>query len=443
MKDYTIHPSLRRKMPVIDYGKGVYLYDKDGNRYLDGCGGAMTASIGHAVPEIVEAMREQASKITFAYRFQFTSEPAQKLSSMIAEMAPGSVNWSFYANSGSEATELAIKMARKYFLDKGQPSKYWIISRWTSYHGITLGALSLSGNIRRRFRYTPLLHNFPDMYPPYCYNCLFEKTYPECNCYCARQLEHVIHQITPEYVAGFISEPLIGASGAAIYGPPEYYKIIREICDEYDVLLIADEVITGFGRTGKNFGIEHWDVEPDIICFGKGVSAGYTPLSGITVSDEIYNTIKEGSGTFAPGHTLASNPLSTAVGYRVLQYIKEHNLVEASREKGEYLKKRFEELMEKHPMIGEVRGKGLMLGIEFVKDREKKVFFEAAEGATEAVVKGCFDNGLIIYPAKGAYNGVKGDSILITPPLVINKEEMDEMVEILDKVIGEAESKLL
>jgi len=443
VKDFTIHPNLNRQMPVIDYGKGSYLYDKSGKKYLDGCGGAMTAALGHAVPEIIEAMKEQAEKICFAYRFQFTSEPAQKLSEAIAKLAPGSLNWSFYSNSGSEATELALKMARKYWLDKGKESKYWVISRWASYHGITLGALSLSGNIRRRMRFEPMLHKFPQMNPPYCYNCLLEKTYPDCGVYCARQLEHVIQQIGSQYVAAFISEPFIGASGAAISGPPEYYKIIREICYKYGVLMISDEVITGFGRTGKNFGIEHFGVEPDIIAFGKGVSAGYVPLSGITITDEVYNTIKNGSGTWAPGHTLGANPLATAVGYRVVKYIMDNNLVEASREKGEYLKGKFLKLQEKHPMIGEVRGKGLMLGIEFIKDRNNKVFFKAKEGATETIIRKCTENGLIIYPAKGAFNGVMGDSILITPPLNISMDEMDEMVSILDYVIIEAEKELL
>lgn len=442
MKDYTIHPSLKKKMPVVDYGKGVYLYDKEGKRYLDGCSGAMTASIGHAVPEIIQAMKEQAEKVCFAYRFQFTSEPTQKLSAAIAEMAPGSLNWSFYSNSGSEATELAFKMARKYWLSRGEDTKYWIISRQTSYHGITLGALSMSGNIRRRMRYEPILHKFPMLQPPYCAHCVFKKTYPECDVYCARQLEDIILQLTPKYVSAFIFEPMIGASGAAIYPPPEYNKIIREICDKYDVLMIADEVITGFGRTGKNFGVEHWGVEPDIICFGKGVSGGYVPLSGITVSDKVYNTLKEGLGTFAAGHTLSGNPLATAVGYSVVKYIKDNNLVEASRVKGEFLLAEFKKLKEKHPLMGEVRGKGLMLGIDFINPKTG-TFFDAKAGVTEKVVNYSFANGLIVYASKGAINGALGDAILVTPPLVINEEEMKELVAILDKVIGEVEKELL
>lgn len=442
MQDYTIHPNLKKKMPIVDYGKGVYLYDKEGKKYLDGCSGAMTASIGHAVPEIIEAMKEQAQKICFAYRFQFTSEPAQKLSAIIAEMAPGTLNWSFYSNSGSEATELAIKMARKYWLSKGKDTKYWIISRHTSYHGITLGALSMSGNYRRRMRYEPILHKFPMLQPPYCSRCLLKKTYPECDVYCARQLEDIILQISPQYVSAVILEPIVGASGAAIYPPPEYYGIIREICNKYDVLMIADEVITGFGRTGKNFAMEHWSVEPDIMCFGKGVSGGYVPLSGITVTDKVYNTLKEGLGTFAAGHTLSGNPLATAVGYSVVKYIKDNNLVEASRVKGEFLLNQLIKLKEKHPLIGEVRGKGLMLGIDFINPKTGD-FYDAKMGITEKIVNYSFNNGLIVYASKGAINGVLGDAVLITPPLVINENEMLELVGILDEVIKEVEKELL
>ena len=294
------------------YGKGVYLYDLEGKKYLDACSGAVTANIGHGVAEIIEAIRKQADKVSFVYRSQFTSEPAEKLAQKIANLAEGDLNWSFFVNSGSEATETAMKIAIQHWQEKGIGSKYKILSRWVSYHGITLGALSMSGHKNRRERFVPLLEDFPTVHPPYCYRCPFNKTIKNCGYLCAHELETTIKRIGAEHIAAFIAEPVIGAAGAAITPPPEYFNIIKEICDRNNILLIADEVMTGFGRTGTMFAFEQWGIVPDIVALGKGMGAGYTPIAATLVSDHVMEPILQGSKVVMSGHTLSANPQSCA-----------------------------------------------------------------------------------------------------------------------------------
>ncbi|HEY2421404.1 MAG TPA: aminotransferase class III-fold pyridoxal phosphate-dependent enzyme, partial [Neobacillus sp.] len=253
---------------MVAYGKGVYLYDMEGKKYLDAASGAVTANIGHGVTEIIEAMNEQAKKVSFVYRSQFTSEAAEMLANKIAEMAPGDLNWCFFVNSGSEATETAMKMAIQYWQEKGIQTKTKIVSRWVSYHGITMGALSMSGHPSRRARFVPLLEDFPVINPPYCYHCPYKLEAPDCGYLCAHELETMINRIGAEKIAAFIAEPIIGAAGGAIAPPKDYFKIIKEICEKHDILFIADEVMTGFGRTGTMLATEQWGITPDIVALG-------------------------------------------------------------------------------------------------------------------------------------------------------------------------------
>lgn len=439
---YVFNAIMKKDLPKIVRGEGVYLYDEEGKRYLDGSAGPMCVSVGHCIPEIVEAMYEQAKKLCFTYRIQFKNDPIEKLAEKVAQWAPGNLNRAFFVNSGSEANEMALKLARSYWLEKGKPSKTMIISRWSSYHGSTIGALSMSGHVARRREYFPYLHLFPQVVPPYCYQCPFGKEYPGCGCMCAKQLEDVINRIGPNNIAAFIAEPIVAAAAAGVYGPPEYYKMVREICDRYEILFIADEVVTGFGRTGETFAMKHWGVVPDIITFGKGISSGFTPLAGFVAGDHIYETIKNGSGLFLTGHTFAGNPLSTAIGCSVLSYMEEHNLVEGAREKGKYLEKKLNELMDKYDIVGDVRGKGLMWGVEFVEDRETHKPFDASKNVTGRIVGYSKGNGLVVFASQGAINGVAGDSILITPPLIITCEQIDELVSLLEKSIRQLMDKL-
>lgn len=288
---FLIKPMLDEKYPTIDHGKGVYLVDDDGKKYLDAASGAVTANIGHGVEEIIEAMQVQAKKVSFVYRSQFTSEPAEKLAKKIAEWTPGELNWSFFVNSGSEATETAMKMAIQYWQEKGIQSKTKVLSRWVSYHGITMGALSMSGHPGRRARFVPLLEDLPAINPPYCYRCPYKLEAPSCGYLCAQELETAIKRIGADKIAAFIAEPIIGAAGGAIAPPKDYFKIIKEICDHNEILFIADEVMTGFGRTGTMLACEQWGVVPDIIALGKGMGAGYAPIAAAVASEKVMEPI--------------------------------------------------------------------------------------------------------------------------------------------------------
>ncbi|HEU5140281.1 MAG TPA: aspartate aminotransferase family protein [Bacillales bacterium] len=439
---HLIKPILGTEYPEISHGKGVYLYDTNGKKYLDGSSGAMTAAIGHGVEEMADAMHEQAKKISYVFRGQFTSEPAEKLAETLAREAPGDLDWAFFVNSGSEATEIALKIAVQYWQERGRPEKNRILSRWMSYHGVTLGALSMSGNVIRRQRFEALLNDFPGALPPYCYRCPFNQTYPSCGLACANDIETAIQKVGAENIAAFIFEPIIGASGGAIVPQADYYKRVKEICDKYEILTIADEVVTGLGRTGKMFAMDHWDVQPDLMTLGKGLGGGCAPIGAAMVSDRVIDTIKNGSKMMMAGHTLSANPQSTATGLAAMNYLKKHHLPENAAYQGEVLRKGLEELEKKYPMIGNVRGKGLLRGIEFVADKETKQPFDLRSEVTNRVIKKGYEKGLILYNAAGGLNGTGGDAILLTPPLVINTVEVQELLTLLDEVIHEISVEL-
>ncbi|MFE4352105.1 aspartate aminotransferase family protein [Peribacillus butanolivorans] len=439
-RNHLIKPILDHNYPTVSHGKGIYLYDTDGKQYIDGSSGAVTASIGHGVLDVVEAMTEQASKVSFAYRSHFTSEAAETLAEKLSELAPGDLNWSFFVNSGSEATETAMKIAIQHWQEKGFERKNRIVSRWTSYHGITMGALSMSGHVPRRKRFVPLLEDFPSISAPYCYRCPYESS--GCKLQCANELETSIQRLGSENIAAFIAEPIIGASAGAVTPPDGYYQRIKEICERYDILFIADEVMTGIGRTGKMFAMEHWGVTPDIIALGKGMSAGYTPIAATLVSDRVMEPILKGSKSIMAGHTYSANPLSAAVSLEVLAYIERMNLVQAAEEKGQYLLEKLHGLAERFDIIGDVRGKGLLLGLEFVSNRSSKTPFDLQDGITTRIVNKAFEKGLLIYPASGAIEGIAGDAVIISPPLVITNEEIDSLVKILEASVEELQHEL-
>lgn len=437
MESHVLHPYLNRKLATAVKGEGIYLYDSEGKRYIDGSSGAMTANLGHGLKEVTQRIKEQLDTLSFTYRTQFTNLPMEELSGKIAALAPGELNKVHYVNSGSEATELALKLAKSYWQEQGKNYKKMIISRWGSYHGSTMGALSMTGNVGRRLAYQAYLEKYPQVDTPFCYHCPYEKEYPACDLYCARELEKVIGKVGAENVSAFISEPIVGASGAGITPPDDYFPLIQDICKRNNILFILDEVITGFGRTGEHFACDHWQVEPDIIVFGKGVSAGYGPLAGVITRDSIHQVIKNGSGEFTTGHTFGGNPLSCAAGCSVLDYMEKHDIVRQVKEKGLYLKKKLMEHQADTPLMADVRGKGLLLGIELMKDRKRKLLFEPEEKMTEKVVESCFSRGLVVYPSSRFINGVKGDSILLSPPLTITCEELDALVEILTDAMKE------
>ncbi|PEJ59605.1 aspartate aminotransferase family protein [Bacillus sp. AFS002410] len=427
-RDYLIKPLLGQHYPMISHGEGVYLIDKDGNRYIDGSSGAITVGIGHGVEEIINVMTEQAKQVSFVYRSQFTSEPAEKLAKKLSEITQGDLNWTFFVNSGTEATETAMKLAIQHYQEKGKKGKNKILSRWMSYHGITIGALSMSGHPLRRQRFVPILEDYPSVSPPYCYRCPFNLEHPSCDLACASELETAIDRIGPEHIAAFIAEPIIGAAGGAIVPSKGYYQRIKAICEKYDILLISDEVMTGLGRTGKMFAMEHWGVQPDIVTLGKGLTSGYTPMAATIASDRVIEPIMQGSKLVMSGHTFSANPLSAAVSLAVIEYVEKHNLVQAAEEKGNYLMDKLQGLKEKFSIIGDVRGKGLLIGIEFISNIKSSAFIQKV-----------MNKGLLLYPSVAGKNGKEDSAFMIAPPLTITYGELDELLQILTESLTELE----
>jgi adenosylmethionine-8-amino-7-oxononanoate aminotransferase len=439
----VIYRDLRREYPVIVRGEGVYLWDAEGRRYLDGSGGSSAVtSIGHGVKEIAEAMAAQAAKVAFVPMHMFTSEPLAALAEAVAKFAPAGLNRVWFVSGGSEATENAAKFARQYWLERGQPSKSIVIGRWQSFHGNTFGALGFGGHTYRRRKYVPMFSEGSHLPPMYCYRCHFNLTYPACETYCASYLERLIRMQGPENVAAFIAEPVVGAALGAVPPVPEYFPKIREICDRNEVLFIADEVMTGFGRTGANFALDHWGVVPDLIATAKGISGGYIPLGAVIVRDEIMAAFERNRSSFVGGHTYTGHPVAAAVGLAVLRYIQEHDLVRNARDTGAYLLAGLERLRDRHPIVGEVRGLGLMVGLELVADRATRAPFPPEREMARAVALEAVDRGLVSYPGQGSVDGVMGDHLKFTPPLVLTREQADELVGMLDGAIGAVEARL-
>ena len=427
--------------PTISHGKGVFLYDSSGKDYLDASSGAVAANIGHGVAEIKDAMLEQASRVSFVYRSQFTSEAAEHLADKITALTKEKLSYSFFVNSGSEATETALKLAIQYWQEKNKPEKQKIISRWMSYHGITLGALSMSGHPIRRNRFTSILESYPSISPPYFYRCPYDVDEYAYGQVCANELEAAIRRIGAHHIAAFIAEPIIGAAGAAIVPPDGYYQRIKQICDNHDILFIADEVMTGFGRTGKMLACEHWGVEPDIVAFGKGMSGGYTPIAAASMTEKVLDPILNGSKMIIGGHTLSANPLSCAISLAVLTYVEKHNLVEQAEKTGEYLRRKLEKKKNQYSFIGDVRGKGLLIGIEFVTNQQTKEPFANSSEITNEVVRLGMEKGILLYPAAAGLDGVTGSAIIIAPPLTISLGECDELLRRLDQTLKTFQEK--
>ncbi|MCX5834613.1 MAG: aspartate aminotransferase family protein [Deltaproteobacteria bacterium] len=439
--DHIFYRNPTKYYPTVDRAEGVYIYDRDGRQYIDGSGGAAVVNIGHGVKEIEKAMLKQASRIAFTHGTHFTSEAATDLAERIVRMCPPSLSRVYFLSGGSEAVETAVKMARQYQVDRGCPLKYKVISRWASYHGNTLGALALSGHTGRRRYYQPLIQHTPHIVPAYCYRCPFGLEPERCSIECADDLEKTILYEGPDTVSAFIAEPVVGATAGALVPKDGYFKRIREICDRYDVLLIVDEVMSGIGRTGRNFAIDHWNVVPDMIVAAKGLAGGYTPLYVVVAREEIHRAIKEKNGTFVHGHTYSQNPLSSAIGAAVLDYIRAHDLVRASADKGKYFLEKLKTLY-RHPIVGDVRGLGLFAGVEFVRDRKTKEPFDPKLRLNLLIGNRAFDKGLITYPGGGGADGVRGDHILLAPPFIIEVAQMDRIVEILDESIYEISKEI-
>ncbi len=419
----------RLRRPTLDRAEGVYLWDTAGKRYLDGSSGAMVSNIGHSNPVVLDAMRKQMEKSTFGYRLHFENEPAEQFATAIAKRMPPGLDRVFFVSGGSEAVESAIKIARQYAVAKGAASRWKVISRFPSYHGSTLGALAITGMSLMSAPFSPMMTDMPKIPAPTCYLDRDTLSHEERGLRYANMLREEILRQGPETVLAFIMEPVGGASTGALVAPNSYYPRIREICDEFGILLIADEVMTGAGRTGKYLGVEHWNLKPDIIALSKGFGAGYAPLGAMVASHEIAETVIDAGG-FIHGFTYAGNPLSCAAGLAVLGEIDRLGLVKAAEVQGTALKGELSKLMARYPFIGDVRGKGLLLAFELVADQETLEPLPVAINAHLRLVDLAYERGLIIY-SRRTRGGRLGDHFMVCPPLITTDAQIGEIMGML------------
>jgi adenosylmethionine-8-amino-7-oxononanoate aminotransferase len=428
---------------VVDRGEGIYLYDRSGRRFIDGSSGAAVACLGHAHPRMVAALAAQAGRVAFAHTSVWVSEPLMELADRLVARTSDPDSRVYFASGGSEAVETALKLARTYQLAKGRPDKHRFVSRNISYHGATMGALSMTGLLVRRTVYSPLLAPFPRTSTCYCYRCPFGLAPESCRVECASDLDRTIVEHGPSTLGAFIVEPVVGASAPAVTAHADYMRMVADICHRHDTLLVADEVMSGVGRTGRFFGMEHYaDVQPDITVLSKGISAGYAPLAAVIVRGHVFATIRDSaSGQFAHGLTYSGNPLSAAVGLEAIKVLEEDHLIEHVAEAGKQL---FDELQAVRtlPMVGDVRGRGLLLGIEFVRDPQTKEPFSSSLGVSQRVFKVCLDEGLVVYPGTGSVDGFRGDHILLAPPYIITAAQVSDLVERLMRGLRRVQEEL-
>jgi adenosylmethionine-8-amino-7-oxononanoate aminotransferase len=430
--------NLRKQYPIAVRGEGCWIFDADGRRYLDSSGQAAVVSIGHGVQEIGRAMAAQSSQIAFAHTTQFHSEPAEKLAARLLALAPRNFQNGgrvYFTSGGSEATETAIKLARQYFLESKQPAGYRIVSRRQSYHGSTLGAMSVSGNVARRAPYAPMIPEWGHVAPCFCCHCPFGKTYPECNLACADDLDTFLRANDASTVAAFIFEPVVGATLGAAPAVDGYTARIAEICRKNGILVIADEVMTGMGRTGKPFASQHWNLEPDIILTGKGIASGYAPLGAVLVAPRVVETYEKGSGAFMHGFTYQAHPVATAAGNAVFDYLEAHKLFDRVASAGDTLRKGLTAI-EEHPHVGQVRGLGLLQGVEFVKSKAMREPFPKEAGIAEKIRQAMLEKNVLVYPGQGCVDGTRGDHILLAPPFIITPQECQLIAGALQYALG-------
>ena len=426
---HVFYRKMAHARPKISHGKGIYLYDTCGKKYLDGSGGPLVTNVGHGRSEVIDAMTQQAQAVAYVHALMFTNEPVEQLSNELAEIVPMDNPRFFYLSSGSEVVEAAVKLARQIQQARGEGGRDITICRSLSYHGMTLGALGVSGRPGLRTPYLGMMVNMPHIRPPYPYR--FNATGLEL----AERLEESILAYGPENVSAFIAEPISGASLGAIVPPYDYWPRVREICDQYGVLLIADEVLVGLGRTGKWWAMDHWKVKPDIMVNSKGLAGGYMPFGFLAAKNRDVEQIRQSVGDFSHGGTFSHHAVAAAAGLATLNIIKDENLVENSAKMGKLLGRKLVDALGNHPNVGEIRGKGLFWGIEFVKDKETKRPFKVSEKLAWRIWNAAFEMGLIVYFSQGCADGRNGDLIMLGPPLIINKKQVKKMVGILETAV--------
>jgi len=422
-------------------GDGIYIVDTEGRRYLDASGGAAVSSLGHSDPDVRAAITAQVERLAFAHTAFFTSEPAEELADILIQGAPDGIEWVYFTSGGSEAVEAALKLARQYFVEIGEPGRHRFVARRQSYHGNTLGALAVGGNAARRELFRPLLIEATHIAPCYAYRGMEagegEEAY---GCRVADELEDAILRLGPETVAAFVAETVVGATLGAVPPVAGYFKRIREICDRYGILLILDEVMSGMGRTGTLHACEQEGVVPDLMCLAKGLGAGYQPIGAVLVHGKVFEPIRQGSGFFQHSHTYIGHATACAAALAVQRAIRDRDLLASVRVRGEALNRELRTSLGQHPHVGDIRGRGLLRGIELVADRETKEPFDPALQLHARVKTEAMARGLICYPSGGTADGVRGDHVLLAPPFIVSENQIGEIVGRVGEAIDAAMS---
>lgn len=428
--------STKGTLPSAVAGDGCYLIDASGKRYLDGSGGAAVSCLGHSNERVRAALHSQLDTLAFAHTGFFTSDPAEQLADRLVAAAPEGIDRVYLVSGGSEAVEAALKLARQYFMEIGQPQRHRVIARRQSYHGNTLGALAAGGNEWRRAQFAPLLVETSHIAPCYEYRGRAEdETVEAYGLRVANELEAEINRLGAETVMAFVAEPVVGATSGAVPAVPGYFKRVREICDQYGILLILDEVMCGMGRTGHLFACLEDGISPDMITIAKGLGAGYQPIGALLVQGRIYDAISAGSGFFQHGHTYMGHAMAAAAANAVLSEIEENDLLARVRVQGAKLQAALEESLGQHPHVGDIRGRGLFRGVELVASRETKASFDPAKKIHAKIKAAAFEAGLICYPMGGTIDGINGDHVLLAPAFIIEDAQIDELVEKLSGAI--------
>jgi adenosylmethionine-8-amino-7-oxononanoate aminotransferase len=433
---FVFRRRLDRELPLAVGAEGVWITDESGKRYMDASGGPICVNVGHGRREVAEAMAAQAQQLDYVHGPMFTSRVVEALAERLVSHGPQSIDRFYFCSSGCEAVETAMKLARQIQTARGEAGRYRVISRWHSYHGATLGALSATGKPGMRNPFIPMLPPSVHIPPPYCFRCHYGLTYPRCDVRCARALEEVIRVEGEDTISAFLAETILGSTIGAVVPPEEYYEIISRICSNHGILLIMDEVMCGMGRSGKWFGVEHYGLNPDMLVLGKGLNGGYAPLSAVGCRSAHLKLIREKSGNFIHGHTFSHHPVAAAAGLAVVDILEKENLVNRAQELGVYLGKKLKTLRD-HPHVADIRGVGLMWAVEFAEDRETHTPFPRRMQLTEKVFDALMDAGIITYKCAGFHNG-DGDAIMLGPPFTILREDLDRVIEAMVPALEKA-----
>src|SRR5579862_410539 len=436
---HVLHRAIGHDYPVAASGEGIYIRDQSGKEYIDASGGAAVSCLGHSHPDILAAMRAQLDKLEYAHTSFFTSQAAEDLADELIAHAPQGIGHVFYVSGGSEAIEAALKLARQYFVERGEPQRKYLIARRQSYHGITLGALAIGGRERQRRSFAPLLIETHHVSSVYEYRERHaDETAEGYGVRLAQELQAKVNELGGANVIAFIAETVVGATLGAVPAVPGYFKRVREICDRHGILLILDEVMCGMGRTGTLHACEQDGVSPDIMAIAKGLGGGYMPIGAMLMSDKIFKTIAEGTGAFQHSHTYTGHPLACVAALAVQKVIRRDDLLANVRRQGAYLSRRLQDRFGNHPFVDDVRGRGLFQGVEIVADRGTKEPFDPQRKLNARIKSEAMARGLMVYPMGGTADGARGDHVLLAPPFIVDGDAIDQIVERLGDAIDAA-----